>query len=394
MRYNKLELENATHYSNNQLLINCTKQIDKLIKNKLCIMKQIFTIILLLIYTVTFSQTKNTEGYDWPYKMPIWGKKAAAKGYKIQLPYGLNVNYVYNRMDLEITRFNMLIGDDPNSKLNQLITKYVTLDNLHFNKTIAKANGMNLRADVWVLPFWNIYGIYSNNQGSTEVSLEPRWYNKDGNLVLSVPNVYSKVNFSSNSYGIGSTIVTPIYKTLFFSLDGNTTWSHSDLLTKRVVFGVISTRLGNRIRFNNGMMIALYIGAMYRGFLDHQNNNGSILMQKAMPNLSNKVTTAINQQIQANNDEIDQLDPNNPKDKIQIIILQNKNNSLKEIRTAFNSLMESQVNYSIRKDIINHWSVNFGFNYEINPELTFRGEFGKGSGNDFVLIGLQYRFGF
>ena len=44
-------------------------------------------------------------------------------------------------------------------------------ETLNFTETVATANGVNFRADAWVLPFLNLYGIYSRNEASTKVSL-------------------------------------------------------------------------------------------------------------------------------------------------------------------------------------------------------------------------------
>lgn len=357
-------------------------------------MKRILPILLLGLSTLAYGQVDTSKiSNEWPYNMPLLGKKAVERGYKIQLPYGINFNYVYNRMDLEITQFGMTIGSDPNSPLNQLIQEYVTLETLNFKNTIARANGMNLRADVWILPFWNVYGLYSNNHGSTEVSLQPEWYDEEGKLVLQLPLIESKVNFSANTYGIGSTFVGKIFKNYFFSVDGNMSWSHSELLDDPAVLSVISARVGHRTTFKNDVMLALYVGAMYRGFIDNQGNFGSVAIDEALPNIGSNVFAAIDQQINSNNEKIAGLDPNDPIDQIQIEVLERRNETLYEIESAFEGLVSSDVNYGIKKDLINHWSLQFGFNLEINKNLTVRGEFGKGTGNDFVMAGIQYRFG-
>ncbi len=358
-------------------------------------MKTLLVIVLVGISTLSYGQIDTTRiGYEWPYSMPILGKKAAERGYKIQLPYGLNVNYVYNRMDLAITSFGMTIGDDPNSNLNQLISEYVTTETLNFTNTIAKTSGMNLRADVWVLPFLNFYGIYSNSTGSTHVALQPQWFDDQGNLVLSLPQITSDVSFSANTYGLGTTVVGKLYKDYFFSIDANLTWSHSELLNKPAKFGVVSARIGDRIKLGKKSMIALYVGGMYRGFLDNDGNFGAIGIQTALPEIGSRIFPEIDRRIQANNDAIAELDPNKPLENEKIKVLEQKNEILGNINTAFEGLVSSDVNYGIKKDIVNHWSVQFGFNLEINQNLTARGEFGKGHGNDFVLMGIQYRLGF
>ncbi len=52
------------------------------------------------------------------------------------------------------------------------------------------------------------------------------------------------------------------------------------------------------------------------------------------------------------------------------------------------------VNYSIKKEIINSWSTQVGFNFEYSEHWMFRGEYGYREGQKFFMTGLQYRFGF
>lgn len=357
-------------------------------------MKKILTLILIGIATFAFGQTDTTQtSNEWPYNMPILGKKAVEKGHKIQLPYGLNVNYVYNRMDLEISEFGMTIGDDPNSTVNQLINEYLTLEALNFQRTIAKTNGLNLRADLWVLPFWNLYGLYSNNTGSTEVSLQPEWYDDQGDLVLALPQITSIVNFNANTFGVGSTVAGKIYGSYFFSVDGNISWSSSEILDEPANVTVLSARIGDRFSLKRDVMLSLYVGAMYRGFLGNKGNFGSIAMNEALPEIGSNVFAAIDERVNLNNEKIAALDPNNPLDQRQIEALESKNETLFEIDSVFTEVISQDVNYGIKKELVNSWSVQFGFNLEVNEHLMLRGEFGKGNGNDFVMMGVQYRFG-
>jgi hypothetical protein len=170
-------------------------------------------------------------------------------------------------------------------------------------------------------------------------------------------------------------------------------WSNSELLDDAVNIGVISARVGERIQLRNGMMLAIYVGGMYRESIGNQGNFGSITIGEALPNLGDELFPAIDERVASNNEKIAELDPNNPIDQIQIAALEKKNEALREIESSMENLLGADVNYGIKKEVINNWSVQFGFNLEINEKLTFRGEFGKGNGNDFVMTGIQYRFG-
>ncbi len=263
------------------------------------------------------------------------------------------------------------------------------------------------RADVFLLPFLSVYGIYASNHGSTTVSLQPEWYDDDGNLILSLPEFGSSVDFDANSLGIGTTLSYGI-KSYFISYDLNYTSSTTALLNQPVQLITTSMRVGTNIKFKNPeRKIAVYVGAMYRGFVDAQGNSGSIKLNEVFPELGNNAFSAItdrtagnNAQITSNNEAINALNPNRPQDQLRITALEasndlliKKNEGLSTLDNSLQTLVAQDVNYSIKKELIDNWSVQFGFNFQINKHWMYRGEFGHQAGNTFILTGLQYRFG-
>ena len=215
-------------------------------------MRTIFNIgtsVLLVLLLLNFSEAHAQSGMqfpkndsttvnkDWPHVLPIWGQKVADRNIELQLPLGLNVNYVFNQMSLELTEFSMNFFDGEN--LDDIINP----ETLNFTETVATTNGVNVRADAWILPFVNVYGIYAKNQGSTKVSFQPQVVENNlgpnGNLkeirTLENPISVPEVLFNTNSFGIGSTLVYG-WDDYFVNADGNVTWSTSDLLAETVTF--------------------------------------------------------------------------------------------------------------------------------------------------------------
>lgn len=141
------------------------------------------------------------------------------------------------------------------------------------------------------------------------------------------------------------------------------------------------------------MKLSPYVGAMYRGFVESNGNIGSIGLSEVFPDIGSQILPEIDDRITSNNDKIAGLDPNKPADQIQIAALEKKNDALYQISGTIEQAIGAEINYEIEKDIINHWTVEFGFNFEISDNWTFRGEYGVGTGNVFVMTGLQYRFG-
>ena len=308
----------------------------------------------------------------------------------LQLPFGVNVNYVFNQMSLELTHFSMNFYDGEN--LDDIINP----ETLNFTETVATANGVNFRADAWVLPFLNVYGLYSRNLGSTKVSFQPRVVETDlglnGNVMeirtLEKPIDVPPVTFYTNSFGTGLTGVYG-WDDYFISADGNMSWSTSDLLEQTITFFVGSARIGRRVTFKNDMKLAVYIGAMFRDFVNKENNTGSL----DVPELDEGMIRAIDGFTAINNQQIEFY-----KGLPQTPAVQEKLKELDERATRLTNAKDrverkDAINYSIKKEIINNWSTQIGFNFEISEQWMYRAELGYRDDQRFFMTGLQFRFG-
>lgn len=364
-------------------------------------MKKIILIIIVLAFAVTsYAQSgiqfpesdTTTVKKEYPYVLPFWGQKVTDMNIHLQLPFGLNVNYVYNQMSLELTHFSMNFYDGEN--LDDIINP----ETLNFTETVATANGVNVRADAWVFPFLNFYGLYSRNLGSTQVSFQPQvvetGLGPNGNLMeittLENPIEVDPVQFTSNSFGIGATAVYG-WDDYFISADGNMTWTTSDLLVETVKFFVGSARIGRRVDFGNGIKLAVYLGAMYRNFVDKENSTGSL----GVPEFDEAMTKAVDGFLAINQERIDfweSMPDGAPGKDEKLTELYERNDKLESAQDKIEN--SDAINYSIKKEIINNWSTQVGFNFEFSEHWMYRGELGYRAGQKFFMTGLQYRFGF
>ena len=131
---------------------------------------------------------------DW---LPIWGKAAQGKGFDLPLPMGLGLTYTYIHQ-------NMTVSD--------LIVEGRPIRGLKFNDAPTATNTGVFRADVWLFPFLNIYGLVGETSGNTQP-------------IVVFPNghtVKSTVDYSRFSYGGGLTLAGG-YKAFFLTLDANYT---------------------------------------------------------------------------------------------------------------------------------------------------------------------------
>ena len=138
---------------------------------------------------------------DW---LPIWGKAARKKGFDLPLPLGVGFSYTYINQD-------MVVSD-------------VTIQDRQLNLRLLNADTTThtavFRADAWIFPFLNIYGLVGDTGGVTKPAIALR----NGRVVE------SEVEYNRFSYGWGLTAAGG-YKALFLTLDAN--YTTGDIVSKK-----------------------------------------------------------------------------------------------------------------------------------------------------------------
>lgn len=139
-------------------------------------------------------EDKTQPLIDW---LPIWGKGAKEKGFDLPLPMGLGLTYTYIHQ-------NMVVSD--------LVVEGIPVQRLRFKDAPTSTHTGVFRADVWVFPFLNIYGLIGDTSGTTQ----PQVVFPNNRLLK------SDVDYSRASYGGGLTLAGG-YKAFFLTLDANYT---------------------------------------------------------------------------------------------------------------------------------------------------------------------------
>ncbi|NLR90681.1 MULTISPECIES: hypothetical protein [Flammeovirga] len=331
-------------------------------------MRLLFTTLFITIQScLLFAQgidSTAVEKKKYPYIFPIWGQQVQDRGIDFPFSAGVSLNYVFNEMYLDITQFSMSIGGIP---MDDILNE----ETLGFKKTRAFTNGGNIRADLFALPFLNVYGLFSYSQGGTEVSLQPQFEN------VTFPEFGSKVVFNAQTFGGGMTLHYAIKK-YFVSVDANYSSSQSALLAQRVGLITSSMRMGRRFQFKNKTKLAFYIGVMYRNFTNNKGNSGSLTIGEALPGLEDGLNNWYEGLTDAQKRVIDRV-----QDRID--------ERLED--TPYESISDLDIQYQIKKDLIKKWTFQFGGNYEINKHWMIRGEYGVSDYSKFLLTGVNYRFG-
>src|SRR3954467_6917127 len=98
---------------------------------------------------------------EYPYLLPIWGKKVAQKGFKLQKSAGLSAQYIYQNSDIIINNLQIGFNNGPKYNLDEIV---------RFDKAQTTTNGVNIRPDIWILPFLNVYAIFAKSKTATAIN--------------------------------------------------------------------------------------------------------------------------------------------------------------------------------------------------------------------------------
>lgn len=399
-------------------------------------LKKVLSTTVLLCSILCVAQLKAQNQVDvpsdsviepYPYKLPIWGAKAHERGIKIPKPLGLNGMYVRTQMNLDVTEFGLSINGGP-QEINDWLANTINVNTLNFTVVNAYFNGLNFRPDFFLFPFMNVYGIVTTGNGATEVSLAPQIPYGEGEI-LQLPEFGSKVEFTAEAYGLGTTLFAPFGKRSWVSVDGNYSWTVTELLEDNVGVVTLSGRVGSKWDFKkkSGGYISAYLGFMYRNFTNADGSYGQINLDEVFPEIGDNVYGGIdnrrtentlrmdsnNVNIEANNDRIDEIEALPPAQQIPLarekrtleakntalefhnVLLQSKNDGLNnlESRIVESGVFETQIDYYIKKEMIQSFTVEFGVTIEIIDNFGIRSELGISEYQKLILAGAYYRFG-
>jgi len=373
-------------------------------------MKKLLTIIISVlsitsqlnsqVYTNKVVGAKNQTYKDslkqseYPYSLPILGAKATKAGYDLPYSAGFGINYLWQQSDLIIE--NLLVGfnNGPMYDLDEIV---------RFDGAVASASAINLRPDIWILPFLNIYGVFTQASTSTEINAGV-WLPDTSNVWSEITSFSSKAEFKATGVGFGMTPTMGVAGG-WLALDMNVTWQSISALDKPVFTFVFGPRMGKSFKFkkNPQSNIAVWAG----GFRLHlkSETSGSLPLNEVIPvdglqeKVDNSIENVAEKQIAVDTwwaglTSAEQKNPiNAAKYETANRVLETAGNTLNNIDGALNDEQTATVQYSLNKRPKDMWNFVVGSQYQINKHYMLRAEFGfLGSRKQFI-GGLQYRFG-
>jgi hypothetical protein len=340
---------------------------------------------------VLIDSLKSTE---YPYALPLLGAKAAARGYDLPYSAGIGVNYFWQESDLIIEDLFVGFNNGPMYDLDEIV---------RFSDAISTANAINIRPDIWLLPFLNVYGLFSKARTSTEI-FAGVYLPDTANVWSEVTSFSSKAEFDATGIGFGMTPTMGLGGG-WLALDMNVTWQSISALDKPVMTFVFGPRFGKSFKFRNNPQsnIAFWAGA-FRLHLKSE-TSGSLPLSEVLPidGLQAKVDESIENvaEKQIAVDEwwaglapVEQANPvNEAKYETANRVLATAGETLNSIDGALNDEESATVQYSLNKRPKDMWNFVLGSQYQINKHFMLRAEAGfLGSRKQFI-GGLQYRFG-
>jgi hypothetical protein len=240
---------------------------------------------------------------------------------------------------------------------------------VEFGKVNAVATTVNVRPDLWVLPFLNVYGIFGKTWAQTEVE-------------MTYPiQLKAKADLEGTSAGIGITGAGGLGK-YFFILDGNWVWTAMSNFEDPVRSGVFSFRLGRALKLNHNPQsnVAIWAGGMrveMGGVTE-----GTIAFSDVLP-----------QETWDRRDEI----VSDYRDWYEGLSLFEKVVADQWITPIINKIEAGDgsgtVSYSLTKEPKQKWNIIIGGQYQINKHHQIRAEGGIIGNRKSLLLSYNFRFG-
>jgi len=320
--------------------------------------------------------TDSLKNVEYNYFFPILGQGAYSEGFDIPYPFGIMANYFWSEQGITVN--NLQLGyknayNDGNSFDLRPILDDDGKEILGFGDNKNIAYSYNVRPDLWVFPFLDIYGIFGYGKSHTEVNI-----NRLGSQEF---NLQSVVDQGIKTGGVGILAAGGIGP-VWVSGDFNFTWNKPELTTNTTLVKVMGLRMGHVMKFKKrpDKNISVWIGAM-RVKMEAE-TLGEISIKEAFPQevWDNKAQTVADYRDWYNNEAT----PGQKlvADKVLTPIIDELD------KRDGKSIMQ----YGIDKKAVQEWNMLLGAQYQFNKHWQLRFEAGIVGDRKSFLASLNYRF--
>ncbi|PWA06346.1 hypothetical protein [Flavobacterium laiguense] len=351
------------------------------------------------VYTDKIVGKKNEAVIDslktseYPYSLPIWGEKATQKGYQLPYSAGVSVNYFWQESSIIIDNLYVGFNNGPQYNLDQIV---------RFNSSVASANAINVRPDIWLFPFLNVYGILGKVNTSTAINAGV-WVPDAQNNWTEIYTFGSKAKFEGTTFGLGFTPTIGIGGG-WLALDMNVAWTDLEGLEKPAQSFVFGPRMGKTFNLKKPESnITVWAGA-FRVHLKSE-TKGSLALSDVISGGDSQAKVdqgfvKVAEKQTAVDDwwnglsNIEKANPvNQAKHNTANQALETAGNFLTAIDGALSTAGTSTVQYALEKAPEDAWNFLLGAQYQYNKHFMLRAEYGFLGTRKQFMTSLQYRFG-
>ncbi|MCB2208481.1 MAG: hypothetical protein KQH67_09295 [Bacteroidetes bacterium] len=267
-------------------------------------MKLTANILTLLVILLVASHTKaQNTGYGFiinsKFKIPQTGKKLVVfpllnknqneKGNLTPKPFGVSVHSFYYNQDYYGTELQM-VGEGKGT--NEPIPVTIYVDSMYQNTSVMELK-TQIRPNIWLFPFLNIYGIIGYTAGQVNPNITVTQFHVE--IVNEADTIYQafdtsfsiteKPVFHGPSFGVGATLSLG-FSRFFLLVDYNFVMSNPLQVDGKLRSHLIAPKAGILFGNKKGQMkSALWIGAM--GFYNNQFFSGELDVRDIFRELEN-----------------------------------------------------------------------------------------------------------
>ena len=300
---------------------------------------------------------------EYNYTFPIWGQKAYAQGFDIPYPVGFMANYLWMKQSLVFENFQLGIQTE------SVDIPLTDVDFIGFGENTNSSYALNVRPDLWIFPFLNVYGLFGYGRSTTDVNLVEPF-----ELKSVVEQGIRTAGFGvMGAFGIGP---------LWTSVDANWTWTKPELLDEPVRVTVLGVRLGKTFTFKQKpeRNVALWAGGMRVKMAS--STNGEIRLGDAIPQ---ETWDRVDEIVDDYNTWYNSLDPitkgivdNTPFPDIIDALDRADGNAL--------------IRYGMDKRPAEKWNFLIGGQFQVNKSWMIRSEGGLIGDRKSFMMSVNYRF--
>ena len=333
----------------------------------------LFTLTPILSQAQEADSTQTQKEY--PYVLPILGKKAFEKGYLLQLPFGLNVGTIFNRQGLILENFEMTIAD-PNTPTNDLTYRDLT-GILDFGPSQGRINTLNFRFDAWIFPFFSVGGYYGRVWGEQTISFS----------VVGSDFFESTTDIVGQYYGLNLLAAIPLGPVVLMA-DYSWSWTTNKNLDEPVLVKVSGARLVRRINTKReDRFFAVWAGVQNQN-LDNR-TTGNIAFDEALG-----ITEEDKQKLDDYWTDYTAGSIPNGDGVYWTDLSVSEQLKQQSVYNLVSGVADDNVYYKFDKRLEYSWNMLLGVNYQLNNHFQFRGEYGFLKSKQQLMLMATYRFGF